>query len=51
MAILLIFVCIFPELFYAADETFARAILLYPNTKWTEEKTNLSMCGISSEGN
>jgi hypothetical protein len=31
MAILLIFEYIFPELFYIADNTFARAILLYPN--------------------
>jgi hypothetical protein len=31
MAILLIFVCIFPELFYVADDPFAQATLFYPN--------------------
>jgi hypothetical protein len=31
MAVLLIFVYIFPDLFYAADDTFARATQLYPN--------------------
>jgi hypothetical protein len=31
MAILLIFVYMFPELFYTADDTFVRATLLYPN--------------------
>jgi hypothetical protein len=31
MAVLLIFVYIFPELFYAVDDTFARATQLYPN--------------------
>ena len=33
MAILLIFVCMFPELFYAADDTFARATLLCPDNQ------------------
>ena len=41
MAILLIFVCIFPELFYAADDTFARAILLYPKTYHDVFRTEL----------
>jgi hypothetical protein len=30
MAILLIFICVFPELFHAADDTFARATPLLP---------------------